>query len=292
MIQRWRKNTRGLVHYSWAIFWTLTELHFIHKFKVKQQQKLGGKGGVTWSWGRRGSVCLWEISLYSHSVITEVCVCDRVCVFWVDCLRNALRISLGLQANVLSETVLKRYTQKTHTHTHSSCTQFAQHTLTNSSLTRSNTTWHKHHNRLLPFSLVCPSFPNTEMSVLASKPVSPLHSISVRIMTLLLLLFVLKQPSIYTQQWWRRAMFCTVQYSLLLRQPLSAYTWVLAWHTLLILDLYSILSDSDRDEERRGKMGEEVSTRNVELGGAKVRRCQITVTVSCSRTLHLVCAPH
>lgn len=200
MIQRWRKNTRGLVHYSWAVFWTLTELHFIHKFKVKQQQKLGGTGGVTWSWGRRGSVCLWEISLYSHSVITEVCVCDRVCVFWVECLRNALRISLGLQANVLSETVLKRYTQKTHTHTHSSCTQFAQHTLTNSSLTRSNTTWHKHHNPLLPFSLVCPSFPNTETSVLASKPVSPLHSISVRIMTLLLLLFVLKQPSIYTQQ--------------------------------------------------------------------------------------------
>lgn len=179
-----------------------------------------------------------------------MCLWPRVC-FLSRLLKECSQDLFGLQANVLSETVLKRYTQKTHTHTHSSCTQFAQHTLTNSSLTRSNTTWHKHHNPLLPFSLVCPSFPNTEMSVLASKPVSPLHSISVRIMTLLLLLFVLKQPSIYTQQSGDAGLCFALCNILCCFDSLSLHTPE-CWHDTLCWSWICIPSSVTQTEMKKG----------------------------------------
>lgn len=207
---------------------------------------------MTWSWGRRGSVCLWEISLYSHSVITEVCVCDRVCVFLSRLLKECSQDLFGASGQCPLRDCLKTlHPENTHTHTHSSCTQFAQHTLTNSSLTRSNTTWHKHHNPLLPFSLVCPSFPNTEMSVLASKPVSPLHSISVRIMTLLLLLFVLKQPSIYTQQSGDAGLCFALCNILCCFDSLSLHTPE-CWHDTLCWSWICIPSSVTQTEMKKG----------------------------------------
>ncbi len=181
--------------------WTLTEQHFIHKAKVKQQQKLcagvgdrhceseGRKCGVG---GWRSVWRAWETPLYSHSIMMEGRImCAHVhgymfslvhasafvtvCVFYVSCtgcLRNAtlwlwacpqgfrLMFPLGCCLEIL---------HPEHSYAHRTCTLQLQHTLTNCPLTSSNSSRHKYHISLLPFSLVCHSCPNTEMSMGASK---------------------------------------------------------------------------------------------------------------------------
>ena len=121
---------------------------------------------------------------------------------------------------------------------------------------RSNSSWHKYYIPLLLFRLVCPSCPNREMSVAASEHRAlhqhlPLHANGVS---------VKNQPSVSTTERWRSTKFRTVHYSPIapaatvtviasLQIPLSPPT-ALPWYTLLILDLHSVLSDTDREKKK------------------------------------------
>lgn len=127
----------------------------------------------------RGNVWrAWETPLYRCSMMVEghvMCMCMCMCPLVHASTFVAVLCFMGTALaawemlhfgprHVLRAWCLEILHPETHT-----CAQQLWQTLTNCPLTSSNSAWHNYHVSQLPISLLCPSCPNKEMSMAASK---------------------------------------------------------------------------------------------------------------------------